>query len=209
MCISIRWVILKKISDSKITKKARLFDRGFEETQEEFQTDSPCCSRIRIGAALAVLTTISGHLKSTDIQTAFFPGKKASKHKEVSKPKVWKLQKCVYGLADANGHSYLRVKEELLKLSARVSCTYPRIFYWKENKELVDKLIYHNDNIAYGRTTKFKASIIKNLKQIFKLHSEDSESFTNIGIKVKLTEDFSIIISQNSYVNSITEITLN
>ena len=76
MCISIRWVILKKISDSKITKKARLFARGFEETQEEFQTDSSCCSRIRIRAALAVLTTISGHLKSTDIQTAFFPGKK-------------------------------------------------------------------------------------------------------------------------------------
>ena len=42
---------------------------------------------------------------------------------------MWKLQKCVYGLADACRYWYLRVKEELIKLGANVSSVDPGLFY--------------------------------------------------------------------------------
>ena len=82
-------------------------------------------------------------------------------------------------MADACRYYHLRVKEKLLKLGASVSCTDPRIFYWKENKELVGILMCHAD----GGTTKSEASVKKKLKQIFKFGNEDSEAFTCIGRK--------------------------
>ena len=70
-CISTRWVITKKVLDGDKTK-ARLYARGFEETQK-FGTDSPCWTRIGIRTALAVLTTNNGRLKAADV--SFSPRK--------------------------------------------------------------------------------------------------------------------------------------
>ena len=103
-CISTRWVITKKV----IITKARLCARGFEETQK-FRTDSPCCTIIGIRTALAVLTTNNWSLKAADEKTAFLQGKKIERGvyirplKEAATKKVWKPQKCVYGLGDAYG----------------------------------------------------------------------------------------------------------
>ena len=55
--------------------KARLCTRGFEETQD-VRTVSPCCTRIGIRTALAVLTTNNWHLKAADVKIAFLQGKK-------------------------------------------------------------------------------------------------------------------------------------
>ena len=70
-CISTRWVITKKVLDGDKTK-ARLYARGFEETQK-FRTDSLCCRRIGIRPALAVLTTNNRRLKAADV--SFSPRK--------------------------------------------------------------------------------------------------------------------------------------
>ena len=44
--ISIRWVITQKYKDSKITSKARLVARGFEEENlQESHKDSPICCK--------------------------------------------------------------------------------------------------------------------------------------------------------------------
>ena len=71
-CISTRWVITKKVLDGETITKARLYARGFEETQK-FRTDSPCSTRIGIRTALAVLTTNNGRLKAADV--SFSPRK--------------------------------------------------------------------------------------------------------------------------------------
>ena len=65
-CISTRWVITKKVVDGETITKARYCARGFEGNQE-FRTDSPCCTRIGIRTALAVLTTNNWRLKAADV----------------------------------------------------------------------------------------------------------------------------------------------
>ena len=70
--ISTRWVITKKVVHGETITKARLFATGFEETQE-LRTDSPCCTRIGIRTAVAVLNTNDWSLKAADV--SFFPRK--------------------------------------------------------------------------------------------------------------------------------------
>ena len=58
----------------------------------------------------------------------------------------------------------------------------------------------------------FANSAIQKLKQIFKFGCEDSEVFTlftYIGIELQQNVDYSILISQNSYTDSIKEIILD
>ena len=47
------------------------------------------------------------------------------------------------------------------------------------------------------------------MKQIFKFGCEDSEVFTYIDIELQQNDDYSIIISQNSYIDSINEVILD
>ena len=81
------------------------------------------------------------------------------------------------------------------KTGASVSCNDPGIFYWKESKELV-----------MGRTINLEASFLKKLKQILTVKIQ---KLSHILTSHYTERRFSIIISQNSYINSITEITLN
>ena len=71
--------------------------------------------------------------------------------KEANTNKIWKLKKCVYGLADASQYWYLRVKEELIKLGANVSSVDWVLFYWKEHYKLVRIVACHVRNIIWGR----------------------------------------------------------
>ena len=150
------------------------------------------------------------------MKTVFLQGKKIEREvytrppTETATNKVWKLQKCVYGLGDASRYWYLRVKEELINLSGNVSSTDPGIFCWKEYNELIGILICHVDDIVYGGTAMFENSVTQKLKQTFKLGCEDSEVFTYIGIELQQNHDYSIIIIiQNSYTDSIKEIILD
>ena len=61
-----------------------------------------------------------------DVKTAFLQSKQIERTvylrslKEANPTKIWKLQKCVYGLIDAGRYWYLRVREELIKLGANI-----------------------------------------------------------------------------------------
>ena len=60
--------------------------------------------------------------------------------------------------------------------------------------------------MVYGGTKQFENNIISKLKNIFKFGTEDCEAFTYVGIDLKQNPDFSIDISQNDYIKSISEI---
>ena len=209
--ITTRWVLTKKLIDSKIQTKARLCARGFEEIQD-FRTDSPCCSRVAIRLFMTILASKNWTLNSIDVKTAFLQGKEIQRTVIIQPPpeantnKLWKLLKCVYGLADASRFWYLRVKEELLNLNAKISNVDPSCFYWTENNILIGILLCHVDDMIFGGTVEFHKNVIEKLKFIFKFGAEESNAFKYVGIEISQNDDYSINIQQLNYIQSIEEI---
>ena len=112
--MSLRWVVTPKIINGQPSVKARLVARGFEELQD-FRTDSPTCSKEGLRIALLMLVSQSWSLHSLDVKTAFLQGESINRDlfvkppKEAGTDKLWKLQKTVYGLADASRSWYLKL----------------------------------------------------------------------------------------------------
>ena len=80
LCISVRWVLSQKVKNGENIIKTRPCARGFEKVKD-FPTDSPCCLRIGISTIFILI-----------ISTQW----------EINTSSIWKLQKGVYGLADAS-----------------------------------------------------------------------------------------------------------
>ena len=84
---------------------------------------------------ICVNTSNKWEVQATDIKPGFLQGKQIEgtvylrPPKEANSNKIWRLQKCVYGLADAGRYWCLRVKEELIKLGANVSSVDLGLFY--------------------------------------------------------------------------------
>ena len=82
-------------------------------------------------------------IKAIHVKTALLQGKQIEQTvyvqapKEANTTKIWKLQKGVYGLANASHYWYLYVREQLIKFGVNVSSVDSRIFYWKGNSPFV------------------------------------------------------------------------
>ena len=102
--ITTRWVFSEKPDGSK---KARLVARGFQEDQSDLILESPTSSRESQRFALILMASYGFEIRSLDVKTAFLQGKKLERDVFLRPPadicagKLWKLSKCVYGLADA------------------------------------------------------------------------------------------------------------
>ena len=185
-----RWVISRKVVDGNNITKARLCARGFEELQD-FPTDSPCCSQIGVRSVFALTASQNWNISLIDVKTAFLQERKIERivylhpPKRANTSKIWKLQKCVYGLADASKYWYLCVREELLKLGAKIISIDPGLSYWRENNTLIGILACHIERMIWGDNQYFKISIITKLKDIFNFGPGEMEAFTYIGIGLK------------------------
>ena len=93
-CISVRWVIKPKVMDGRLSTKAGLRARGFQELQN-FHTDSPTCTRESIRLAFAIISSKGWTLNSIDIKTAFLQGKEIERTVYVKPQK--KLIQISYG----------------------------------------------------------------------------------------------------------------
>ena len=108
-CISVRWVMRPKIIGGKVSIKARLVARGYEE-DNNFRTDSPNSTKEGLCVVLSVFLSLNWSIKSIDVVTAFLQGKPMKREvylrppKEALTNKLWQLNKCVYGLSDASRH---------------------------------------------------------------------------------------------------------
>ena len=68
--ISVRWVVTPKLDNGILKTKARLVARGFEETENNFRTDSPS---LRVALTIAASKCWTVH--SIGIKAAFLQGK--------------------------------------------------------------------------------------------------------------------------------------
>ena len=121
---------------------------------------------------------------------------------------VWKLNKTVYGLADASRNWYTKLRNELIKLGC-IPCKIDQgIFCWFSNKKLIGLMISFVDDILWGGISHF-CKIIEKLRKVFSIGVENSTTFKYIGIELDQNDDFSISLSQNSYVEDLNFIELN
>ena len=124
--ISVRWVLTEKVKDGNVVTKARLCARGFEEVQE-FRKDSPTCSKECVRLVMALTASMKWSINSIDIKTAFLQGRLFDREvylkppKEAGTSKLWKLNKCVYGLKEASRQWYLSLRNKVLESGGKVS----------------------------------------------------------------------------------------
>ena len=205
-CISMRWVKTLKEDEEEIKKKARLVVRGFEEDcLEDLKKNSPTCDKSSLRIILSVMKRKRWELNSIDIKTAFLQGEKIQREvfvrppKEANVPgKIWKLNKCVYGLADASLMWYEKVKTTLIKCGAKVSRVDPAVFYWHGSNGLYGILAVHVDDFLWAGTAKFKETVIVKLRKLFNVGKEACKSFKYIGLELSQDEE-RIILSQKNY----------
>ena len=87
------------------------------------------------------------------MKTAFLQGERLDRNvyprpsvEANSKGKLWKLNKCVYGLCDASRHWYLKVHNVMIEHGAQVSNLDQAIFYWRKENSLHGLLAAHLDD---------------------------------------------------------------
>ena len=209
-CISGRWVVKPKMIDNKQSVKARYVLRGFEE-ETKFRTDSPTCQRESVRFALSVFATQKWKLHSIDFKTAFLLGDPIERDvfvkppKEACTTKIWKLKKTVYGLKDAPRKWYLRLKQSILNRGCKLSSIDNGMFLMHVEGELIGMLVIFVDDVLWGGTHVFKEKVISKLKSELEVGSEKDSAFEYIGISMVQNEDYSIVINQKQYIDSILE----
>ena len=61
--------------------------------------------------------------------------------------KIWKLQECIYGLADASRYLYLKFREELIRLGAKLSQLDQGVFIWSIDSKPVGTIVCFVDDV--------------------------------------------------------------
>ena len=122
---------------------------------------------------------------------------------EANTEKLWLLRKCVYGLADAPRHFYLRLRDELINLKAIKSPADHGLFSWMKDAVLEGILVCHVDDMLWGGTECFIQEVIEPLRSVLSFSTENSVAFKYIGIEVHQHNDLSITVDQDNFTRSI------
>ncbi len=147
------------------------------------------------------------------MKTAFLQGQEIDRELYVYPPKeantdlIWKLKKPVYGLADSSRKWYLKLRAELVRLEGVPIILDQGIFCWYREGVIYGIIACFVDDGLWGGTPEFE-SIIKSIRETFRIGTEHSGTFDYIGLHLEQKEDFSIILSQQDYVDSLEEITI-
>ena len=209
-CVSTRWVCSLKETDKGIVPKARLVARGFEELNiQQLQKDSPTCASESLRLLLSVICQNQWKVHSMDIKSAFLQGMELSRDIYIrpppeadSKGVLWKLKKCVYGLADASLYWYNKVKEIMLGTGGKVSQVDPAVFYWlDENCKVKGVLACHVDDFLWAGTQQFVTNVIPGLKSAFHVGREEHDNFCYVGMDI-VTVNGVIEMHQHSYIEN-------
>ena len=209
--VSCRWVYTEKEKGGKVTLKARLVARGFEEHNPQIRTDSPTCSKASLRLLLLVLSSSSWTLHSLDVKSAYLQGAPINRDLFLIPPKLahtnklWKLKKCPYGIADAGRHWYLRVLKELKSLGGRQAKLDPGLFMWHEDGNLIGIMAIHVDDFLFGGNDFFHAHVIEHLRNILTIGLEESCGMKYLGLHIKSCDD-GIYMNTDAYTQSLEEV---
>ena len=161
--ISLCWIVTPKLDNGIWKTKAELVAGGFEETENNFRTDSPMCLKGRLMVALKIAASKCWTFTSIDMKAAFLQGKLLDRKVFLKPPKqagangkLLVLKKAVYGLTDDTSRVwYLQVVDELNKLNANISSYDQALFFWHKNGELHGILVVHVNDFLWSGSSEF------------------------------------------------------
>ena len=190
--------------------KARLVVRGYQEDTSQISKESPTCNKETVRILLVLSATNRWKVNSLDFKAAFLQGAEfvrevyiyPPKEAEVEQNVVWKLVRCVYGLADASLTWYTTLKAVMLNLGAKIAYD-PALFYWINDNRVCGFLSMHVDDLIYAGEPTFEEKIIPKIKKSFDISLEQSDCFQFLGIKVKQNEDYSSTIDQIHFIEKL------
>ena len=204
--ITLRWVLTKKDTGEL---KARLVARGFQENQENLVLDSPTCARESFRLLLTIAATKQWQIHSLDVKTAFLQGVQLSRCLFVKPPKeaetnnLWKLKKCVYGLADAARKWFDRVVQFLTQQNMVQSRLDKAVFLFGKPGELSGLICLHVDDFIWTGDEYFVQRVIDPLRSTFAVEVEAEANFRFLGLDVTRSSDRAINLAQTDYIQSL------
>ena len=162
-------------------------------------------------------TIHSWDIHSFDESSAFLQGDQIKRDVYILPPeefreegKIWKLNRCIYGLNDAPREWYNRVEYELCSRKGKRSSFDNALFLWfNDGNELIGMLVLHVDDFTYCGTLKWHMFVIKPLiTEIFQISMQQVNSFLYIGLNVVQTSQ-AVFVDQDAYVQSLQPIVLS
>lgn len=91
---------------------------------------------------------------------------------------LWKLKKCVYGLADASLYWHNKVKEIMLSIGCKMSQVDPAVFYWLDEQfKVTGVLACHVDDFLRAGSQNFSTDVISLLKSAFHVGRKEHKNF--------------------------------
>ena len=217
--ISCKWVLTEKNTDESVVVKARLVARGFEEQSKVEDTESPTCGKEALRLVFLTAATKSWQMQSIDISSAFLQGNELTRDVYLKPPtgfeekgKVWKLNRCIYGLNDAPRAWYEKVKGVMINLKGQLSKYDNSLFIWHQlcdkEKVFTGIIALHVDDFKFCGTSSWEEAVIRPLCDTFKISSRNRMSFRYVGINVNQTKR-GIVIDQNHYIQKVEEVDID
>ena len=116
--------------------------------------------------------------------------------------KVWKLNRCIYGLADAPRAWYEKVVEELRDLGGVLSRYDQSLFLWHVNGSLDGIVVLHVDDFIYCGSDSWLVSVVMQIEEKFEVGRQSYNTFKYLGLMVKQNSEF-ITVDQQAYTESL------
>ena len=202
--ITTTWVLTEKGDEVR----ARLTARGFQE-DGDFPTDSPTVQKHSIRLLLALAVKYGWDISTTDITSAFLQGNPLDRDvyikppKEANQPgKLYKLNKCLYGLKDASRQWYFKVLNKLKALGFQKAFCDKGVFFLIKDNKLIGFVALHVDDFLHAGNKFFVEVIMPQVLAAFKVGKSETRNFLYTGIQINQEPDC-IKIDQEKYTKNV------
>lgn len=203
--VTTTWVLTEKGTEIR----ARLTARGFME-DDEVPKDSPTMHKSSLRIVLALAAANGWKIETSDIKSAFLQGNQLEREVFVKPPretgltnKLWRLNKCLYGLRDASKQWYCKVRNILEKNGFKKSRYDSGLFYiTDDHNNLVGIVGLHVDDFIHCGTEYFNKEILPKILKEFTVGKSESQKFMYTGFMINQDKE-GITLDQSDYVDGI------
>ena len=223
--IGMRWILTwKQNDDGSYKAKARAILKGYQDPQYEYlATTTPVMTRQTRQLLLQVAAWKRWGVKKGDVSGAFLQGRQYPnelycvpcpeilKAMGLGPEEIVKVKKGCYGLVDAPLEWYLTVSEYLKEEGLVKSWSDPCCWLWKPKGVLRGIIAGHVDDFLFCGNPKDPEwlALEKRIQTRFKWGEWEEGNFTQCGVKIERQNDGSYHLSQQSYLDKVSEICLS